>query len=149
LPRTERAEILGGEMSARNVEIVKAMNEAYMAGDFFESLQALDPDIEWLGTKGGLDEHMVCRGHEEVINAFADNLMTWERLTLDYEKYIDAGDQVVVFVHEVARGLESGVEVETDTAVVFRLRDERVVHARGYMDRAEALEAAGLDRAIP
>ena len=75
--------------------------------------------------------------------------MTWERLSLDYEQYIDAGDQVVVFVHEVARGLESGVEVETDTAVVFRLENERIVQARGYMDRAEALEAAGVDRAVP
>ena len=118
-------------MSARNVEIVKAMNEAYMAGEYFESLQALDPDIEWQGTKGGLDEHMVYRGHEEVIKGFADNLMTWERLRLDYEQYIDAGDHVVVFVHEVARGLKSGVEVETDTAVVFRIENDRIIQARG------------------
>jgi ketosteroid isomerase-like protein len=131
-------------MSARNVEIVKAMNEAYMRGDFPASLEALDPNIVWQGTKGGLDEHMVYRGLEEVINGFADNLMTWERLDLDYQQYFDAGDHVVVFVHEVARGLESGVEVETDTAVVFKLVDGRVVHARGYMDRSEALEAAGL-----
>ena len=136
-------------MSQENVEIVKAMNEAYTAGEYYEALQVLDPEIVWYGTKGGLDEHMVYRGHEEVIKGFADNLMTWERLRLDYEQYIDAGDQVVVFVHEVARGLESGVEVETDTAVVFKLENERIVQARGYMDRAEALEAAGVDRAVP
>lgn len=131
-------------MSKENVEIVKAMNAAFMAGEYFEALRALDPEIEWQGTKGGLDEHMVYRGHEEVIKGFADNLMTWERLTLDYERYIDAGDCVVVFVHEVARGLESGAEVETDTAVVFRIENDRIVQARGYMDRAEALEAVGL-----
>jgi ketosteroid isomerase-like protein len=131
-------------MSQENVELVKAMNEAYMAGEYFEALQVLDPEIEWRGTKGGLDEHMVYRGHEEVIKGFADNLMTWERLRLDYEQYIDAGDQVVVFVHEVARGLESGVELETDTAVVFRIENDRIVQARGYMNRTEALEAVGL-----
>jgi len=131
-------------MSQENVEIVKAMNAAFMAGEYFEALQALDPEIEWQGTKGGLDEHMVYRGHEEVIKGFADNLMTWERLTLDYERYIDAGDRVVVFVHEVARGLESGVELETDTAVVFRIENDRIVQARGYMNRAEALKAVGL-----
>ncbi len=32
----------------------------------------------------------------------------------------------------------------TDTAVVFEVRDGRVVRIQGYMDRAEALEAAGL-----
>jgi ketosteroid isomerase-like protein len=131
-------------MSQENVELVKAMNEAYMAGEYFEALQVLDPEIEWQGTKGGLDEHIVYRGHEEVIKGFADNLMTWERLSLDYEQYIDAGDQVLVFVHEVARGLESGVELETDTAVVFRIENDRIVKARGYMNRAEALEAVGL-----
>src|SRR6478672_3370285 len=131
-------------MSQENVELVKAMNAAFMAGEYFEALQALDPEIEWQGTKGGLDEHMVYRGHEEVIKGFADNLMTWERLTLDYERYIDAGDRVVVFVHEVARGLESGVELETDTAVVFRIENDRIVQARGYMNRTEALEAVGL-----
>ena len=131
-------------MSQENVEIVKAMNAAFMAGEYFEALQALDPEIEWQGTKGGLDERMVYRGHEEVIKGFADNLMTWERLTLDYERYIDAGDRVVVFVHEVARGLESGVELETDTAVVFRIENDRIVQARGYMNRAEALKAVGL-----
>jgi ketosteroid isomerase-like protein len=131
-------------MSQENVELVKAMNEAYMAGEYFEALQVLDPEIEWRGTKGGLDEHMVYRGHEEVIKGFADNLMTWERLRLDYEQYIDAGDQVVVFVHEVARGLESGVELETDTAVFYRIENDRIVQARGYMNRTEALEAVGL-----
>jgi ketosteroid isomerase-like protein len=131
-------------MSQENVDLVKAMNEAYMAGEYFEALQVLDPEIEWRGTKGGLDEHMVYRGHEEVIKGFADNLMTWERLRLDYEQYIDAGDHVVVFVHEVARGLESGVELETDTAVVFRIENDRIVQARGYMNRTEALEAVGL-----
>jgi ketosteroid isomerase-like protein len=131
-------------MSQENVEIVRAMNAAYASGDVQAALEALDPKIEWRGTVGGLDEHAVARGREEVIGAFADNLATWESLELDYEKYIDAGDQVVVFVHEVARGRESGAEIETDTAVVFTLQGGKIVRARAYMERAQALEAAGL-----
>ena len=131
-------------MSQENVEIVRAMNEAYLRGDYPRAMEILDPDIEWRGTKGGLDEGNVYRGHEDVAMAFADNLMTWESLKLDYERYIDAGDHVVVFVHEAARGLESGAEVETNTAVVFTFQGDKIVRARAFMDRAEALEVVGL-----
>ncbi len=131
-------------MSQENVEIVRAMNAAYASGDIQRALEILDEEIEWRGTKGGLDENAVARGREEVIAAFADNLATWESLKVDYERYIDAGDQVVVFVHEVARGRQSGVQTETDTAVVFTIQNGKVVRARAFMDRAEALEAAGL-----
>jgi ketosteroid isomerase-like protein len=33
--------------------------------------------------------------------------------------------------------------METDTAMVYEVRDRLVVRIQGYMDRTEALEAAG------
>ena len=61
------------------------------------------------------------------------------------EKYIDAGgDEVVIFHHEVAKGRQSGIVVETDTATINTIRDGKLVKVRGYMDRAEALKVAGL-----
>ena len=68
----------------------------------------------------------------------------WEELRLEAEEFIDAGDSVVVLLHEFRRGKGSGVEMETDTAVVYEVHNGRVVRLQGYMDRAEALEAAGL-----
>jgi ketosteroid isomerase-like protein len=60
-------------------------------------------------------------------------------------KYLDAGEEnVVVFHHEVAKGRESGVVVETDTGTVQTVRDGKIVRVRSYMDRNQALEAAGL-----
>ncbi len=59
-------------------------------------------------------------------------------------KYLDAGDKVVVFHHEVAKGRESGVVVETDTGSVNTIRNGKIVRVRAYMDRRDALEAAGL-----
>jgi ketosteroid isomerase-like protein len=49
-----------------------------------------------------------------------------------------------VLLHEYRRGKGSGIEVETDTAVVFTVRDGRVVGIQGYIDPVAALEAAGL-----
>ena len=68
----------------------------------------------------------------------------WDERRLDPEEFIDAGDCVVVLLHEFRRGKGSGVEIETDTAMVYEVRDRQVVRIQGYMNRAEALEAAGL-----
>ena len=103
-----------------------------------------DPDVEWHGTVGGLDERRVVWGHAEVMKGFEDYFATWERLDLRPEELIDTGDELVVFVHEVARGRESDMVVETDTATISTLRDGMIVRVRNFMDRSEALEAAGL-----
>jgi ketosteroid isomerase-like protein len=118
---------------------------ALQRGDFEAALgNFYDPDVEWHGAAGGLDEGRVVRGRAETVEAFRDYYDTWERLELKPEEIIDTGDQLIVFVHEVARGRRSGVVTETDTAVINTLREGRVVQVRNYLDRSEALEAAGL-----
>jgi ketosteroid isomerase-like protein len=132
-------------MSEENVEVVRRSCEAFVAGDAETAMAALDPQIEWHATVGGIDEGQIARGHEEVVQAFLDYFEVWERLEMRAEKFIDAGgDDVVVFWHEVAKGRESGVVVETDTGTVQTVRDGKIIRVRSYMDRAEALEAAGL-----
>ena len=49
----------------------------------------------------------------------------------------------MVQFHQWLRSRE-GVELEQDVTNVWTLRDGRAVHVKGYRDRAEALEAAGL-----
>jgi ketosteroid isomerase-like protein len=127
------------------VETVRAMNDAFAANDFESTLAKLHPDVVWHGTTGGLDEGQVLRGHREVIEGFVKNYEVWESLELETTKYIDAGDGVIVFFHEIARGRESGAEVETETAVIFTVKDGLIVEVRPYMDQQAALEAAGLD----
>jgi ketosteroid isomerase-like protein len=100
--------------------------------------------VEWHATIAGLDEGRAYRGHQEVINAFVESLRDWERHSLVVERYIDAGNRVLVLWHETRRGKGSGAEVETRTAVIYRVRDGKVVEVQGYMNRAEALEAVGL-----
>jgi ketosteroid isomerase-like protein len=132
-------------MSQENVEIVRAANDAFLAGDVEAALDALDPEIEWHATVGGIDEGRVYHGQDQVVQAFADYFAVWERMEMRADKYIDAGgDEVVVFHHEVAKGRESGAVVETDTGTVQTVRDGKIVRVRSYMDRAHALEAAGL-----
>ena len=48
-----------------------------------------------------------------------------------------------MLVHEYRRGRGSGIEMESDTAVVFTVRHGRVVRMQGYMDQDAAMQAAG------
>jgi ketosteroid isomerase-like protein len=136
--------ILAG-MSQANVDVVRAGHEAMVAGDLERALDSLDPDIEWHGTVGGLDEGSVAHGRDAVVQGFLAYFETWERIELRAERYIDTpGDDVVVFFHEIARGRESGIVVETDTGTVNTVRDGRIVRVRSFMDREEALRVGGV-----
>jgi ketosteroid isomerase-like protein len=120
------------------------MCDAFNGGDFEGALAKLHPEVEWHGTAGGVDEGRVARGHREVIEGFVQSAEAWESQTLETTRFIDAGDQVVVFWHEVARGRKSGAEVETDTAVIYTVEDGSVMRVDPYMDRDQALQAAGV-----
>jgi len=132
-------------MPEENVELMRRATEAMTRGDAAAALEALDPEIEWHATVGGIDEGRIARGHEEVIRSFAEYFEVWERIELRADKFIDAGDNgVVVFFHEIAKGRESGAVVETDTGTVNEIRGGKIVRVRSFMDRDQALEAAGL-----
>ena len=132
-------------MSQESVEIVRAAFQAFLGEDQKRTARLIDPEVEFHGTVGGLEEGRIAHGLPKIIEMFeAEDLEAWEERRLEPEEFIDAGDDVVVLMHEYRRGRGSGVELETDTAVVFAVRDGRVVRIQGYMDRTEALEAAGV-----
>ena len=51
---------------------------------------------------------------------------------------------MVVAAHGDFRGAGSGVPVEVDVTHVFTVRNGRIARIRGFFDRGNALEAAGL-----
>ena len=132
-------------MSQENVETVREAFEAFLAGDREDAAHLVDPEVEFHGTVGGLDEGRIARGQSEIDQIFeAEDLEAWEERRLEAEEFIDAGDDVVVLLHEYRRGRGSGVELESKTAVVVAVSGGRVVRIQGYMDRDAALEAVGL-----
>ncbi|MGZ5312405.1 MAG: nuclear transport factor 2 family protein [Solirubrobacterales bacterium] len=132
-------------MSQENVKIVRQAFESFLGGDREKTAQLVDPAVEFHGTVGGLQEGQVAHGQPEIDRTFeAEDLEAWEERRLEPEEFIDAGDDVVVLLHEYRRGRGSGVELETKTAVVVSVSGGRVIRIQGYMDRDAALEAAGL-----
>jgi ketosteroid isomerase-like protein len=69
----------------------------------------------------------------------------WEEWRFIPERFLDAGgDRVLVLVRVVARGGASGVGLDRETAHMWTIEHGRVTRCEVYLDRAEAVAAAGL-----
>jgi ketosteroid isomerase-like protein len=134
-------------VSQENVEIVRQAHEAFNRPDLGAfDIEALyrhaDPDlvVDWSRSHGL--EAQTYRG-EAATRRFWDTFFeVFERVAVEPLDFVDHGELVVVPHHFRALG-RSGIEVEAHSAVVFTVRDERIVEMRLYRTAAEALQAAG------
>ncbi|MEK6327565.1 MAG: hypothetical protein AABM66_08600 [Actinomycetota bacterium] len=60
------------------------------------------------------------------------------------DEYLDAGESVVTRIHQWGRGKGSRATVEQRFWQVLTLRNGRIVRRSDHLEKAEALEAAGL-----
>jgi ketosteroid isomerase-like protein len=141
-------------MSQENVERLRAALEA-LRDDTSEHewegtltgrlVELWDPKIEWDTSTHPLpDLAGVYRGREPVLRWWREWLGAWKAVHVEYE-LIEAGDRVVGLFNQRMRGRFTGIEVASGKyAMVFTFRDGRIVHAKFYPRRSEALEAVGL-----
>jgi ketosteroid isomerase-like protein len=104
---------------------------------FDEGLEVRIPDAYPEGAQ-------VFRGREGLKRWVDSTREIWDEWRFEPERFLDAGDRVVVLVRVVARGGSSGVSLDRETAHLWTLRDGRVTRCEVYLDRSEALEAARL-----
>jgi ketosteroid isomerase-like protein len=134
-------------MSQENVEIVKAIFAAWQERNPRAALEHIDRDIEvdFTGHSGGsLSRIDVVRGAEGLQKMLSDWLADFGSLEFHPQSYIDAGDNVIVWLRTTARGRKSGVPVEDVFAVIYTLRDGRVIRFRGYETLAAATSDLGI-----
>jgi ketosteroid isomerase-like protein len=68
----------------------------------------------------------------------------WGRFLLRPERFIDAGDEVLVLETAHGRGRAGGVEVLTRSASRYAMEGGRIVRLTIYEDPSVALDAMGL-----
>jgi ketosteroid isomerase-like protein len=132
-------------VSGEAADVVRGLMAAINGDDPEGPARVLHREVVQYGTRGGIDQDRVVRGREAVLEYWQEVAEAWESQTFELERLIEAGDVVVAFWHETARGRHSDLEVETDTASILKLRDGKIIELRGYLDRDEALRAAGLE----
>ena len=83
-------------------------------------------------------------GLDGMTSTMKDWLQSWEQATMVPERFIDAGDSVVVIAEWRGRGKASGVFTKWRHGAVWTLRGGKVISLISYTDPTEALEAVGL-----
>jgi hypothetical protein len=134
-------------VSQENVEIVRQIYEAAARRDAATVFALYDPDVEADNSRLQIVGFMgggIFRGHEGLRRMFREWHEAWENIKYDYDELIDAGDEhVISVVTRRGRGRASGVEVELPVALLWTIREGKVVRVVWFRTRDEALEAAG------
>lgn len=116
---------------ASNVEIVRGGYEAFDRGDIPAVLAIFADDIEWYAPDE-LPDGGTYRGPQGVAQFFGVLPTHYQELRVEPDRFLDAGDGVVVEGHH--RGTIGGVAFEVGFAHVWTLREGRAVRFREYMD---------------
>ena len=129
-------------------ELVRRLIDAHNRGGdaLLEAYDDLfDPDAEWRPiTVGafGFPERATYRGRDGIERYYRERAEAFGGGEVHIRSLEPAGDAVVVDALSTARGRVSGVALEEDIALVYWVRDGRIVRGQAFRSRDDALEAA-------
>jgi ketosteroid isomerase-like protein len=126
---------------------LRRLYDEWAKGNLLALQYVADPDIEWewapemASLFGG---PRIYRGLDEIWVATKEWLVPWEHYWMTADEFIEVDDRVVVLMRLHARE-HSGSVLEQRVAAVWTMRDGKAISVRYYMDRDEALKAAGVE----
>jgi ketosteroid isomerase-like protein len=123
-----------------NVEIVLSVYDRVARGEAVGEL--FHEDVEWWMPHPGGQGH----GLAEVGAFWRDYEATWENREIELEDVRQLEDgRVLVLFTERARGRASGIDTEASPGAIWTLRDGKIAGFKAWIDRSDAIRAAGLD----
>jgi ketosteroid isomerase-like protein len=128
-------------VSQENVEIVRAALEAFRQGDVEQALQHVHPEM--VSTRVDPDG-AVFHGRDGLLALMADWTEGFEEWSYRAEEFLDAGDRVMVRLHQWARGAGSGVPVEGDYWLTYMFEGDMVTRFSIFSDREQAFASVGI-----
>jgi uncharacterized protein len=132
-------------MATPNVEIVRAMFAAFERGDEEDLLSFAAPDVEIRPAWDSLSIEPT-RGYDGFLEFWQEWPSFWHSYSVEPLEFVEAGEHVVVVLHERARSRPEFAEVEDEFAHVWTIREGKVTAVRVYNQRADALKAVGLKK---
>ncbi|HEX6584024.1 MAG TPA: nuclear transport factor 2 family protein [Thermoleophilaceae bacterium] len=124
-------------MSEQNVELVRRLYDLWDRRESARDLIA--EDLEYVNPSYAVEPGTL-KGRKS-LTLVRD---TYEDFSIRVERFIDAGDDVVVLARYTASGRGSGVPLEGEHGYVWTVRDGQAVRFQWFQSHREALDAAGL-----
>jgi ketosteroid isomerase-like protein len=131
-------------MSEENIEVVRAMLDAFNRDDFDDVVAAFTEDCV-LYEPPEMPDRLATgyRGHEG-IREWADNLRGVAGVRFAARQLSGDGDVIVSEWEGRGRGQASDVPLQWTSFVVLRMRRGKIARGEAFFTLPEALEAAGL-----
>ncbi len=127
-------------MSQQNIDLVRRVMLTPPSDELFEML---DPGVR-LDLSARVFNPAVYEGYDGIMQWQAEVADVWDSYRLSPAEYFDGEDAVVVVNHERARGRGSGVEVDRNLILLFKLTGGLISEIRLCDDREQAMRDAGL-----
>jgi ketosteroid isomerase-like protein len=128
-------------MSQENIEIVRRATDAFNARDRERLLSLMDPEIEYRSAT----EQKTYRGIAGVVQYRDDVDAVMENFHTEDDRFLEVGEDRVLHLYRIlGRGAGSGVPVSRHNAILWQLRNGKLLKGQVYLDQREALEAVGL-----
>jgi ketosteroid isomerase-like protein len=127
-------------MSQENVEIVRASIATYNTDGLEASMSYLHPDVEWF-TNPDAPDMGAFKGHDGIrkLAAMLDEVLGEVRIQPD--RFVEAGEDVVVLGRLFVTGTESGAATESRRAWLYTLRDGKIIRHMTFTNEDDALAA--------
>ena len=131
-------------MSDEQIAVMRDAFAAFARGDEDVLLSRLSDDFEVHDamvvedTTGERGPEAMRRNLDRIAEAF-------ERVTYEPTEFLDLGGRVLVRVAVRARGSSSALDLETEVAQLWTMRDEQATRLDVFPSWAEARRALGLD----
>lgn len=133
-------------MTHPHAEIVRKLFDAVWRDRDLDAADVLiDPeaDFDWSASRAPYRGRF--QGEAAVRNAFEVMSDAWDEFDPRFEEVIEIDPDTILIVTRVhARGKGSGIPVEARGASLWSIRDGKVVSAKLFQSKAEALAALGV-----
>ena len=132
-------------MSQENVEVVRRWWEGFNA-DGMPPLTLCDAEIQ-IRNPPDLPVSGLFEGHDGVRRWRDQTFEIVDTAWVEPEEIVDVhgdGTTVLMLLRVTGTASHTGIKIDYEWAAVWTIRHGKLLRAQGYLNRADALEAAGL-----
>jgi ketosteroid isomerase-like protein len=126
-----------------NVQKLRRIYREWGRGQFQAGSELFDPWVV-LVLRPEFPDVGAYLGPDEIRRYMRGFLEDWTEAAIEAEEFLEAGDSVVVAVHQRASGKGSGIPVDMRYFQVWTFRGGAVIRIENIRDRPDALRTAGL-----
>jgi ketosteroid isomerase-like protein len=127
-------------MPEENIERVRAVYAEWAKGNFRAGGELWAPDIAYQPMVDGGE----AMGRDAIERSMREFLAQWNEFRIEATDLVAVGETILVTERQRGTGKRSGIEIDQTSYAAWTFRDGLVVSVRWDIDRASALEGAGI-----